>query len=71
MLQYLVTHSTNMEFFQNKISNNVLFFKKKRNIFGIKPSPLLSFCNLYNKTPFMNMTVLNAYARTKRCFLAF
>lgn len=71
MLQNLVTHSTNTEFFLNKISNNVLFLNKKRHIFGIKPSPLLSFCNLYSKTPFMNMTMLNAYGRTKRYVLAF
>ena len=28
-----------------------LFLNKKLHTFGIKPSPLCSFCNLYDKTP--------------------
>ena len=32
------------------VTNNFLI--KKLHIFGIKSSPLCSFCNLYNKTPF-------------------
>ena len=30
----------------------VLFFNKKCHTFGIKASPLCSFCNLYHKTPY-------------------
>ena len=52
MLPRLITYSTYMRSFQYKILNNVLFFNKKLYNFGIKPSPLCSFCNLYDKTPF-------------------
>ena len=37
--------------FQYKILNNVLFLNKKLHTFGIKPSPLCSFCNSYDETP--------------------
>ena len=51
-LPRLITNSTYMRSFQHKISNNVLFVNKKLHTFGIKPSPLCSFCNLYDKTPY-------------------
>ena len=35
-----------------KILNNVLFLNDKLHTFGITPSHLCSFCNLYDKTPF-------------------
>ena len=41
-----------MRSFQYKILNNVLFLNKKLHTFGIKPSPLCSFCNLYDETPY-------------------
>ena len=41
-----------MQSFQCKLLSNVLFFYKKLHTFGIKPSLLHSFCNLYNETPF-------------------
>ena len=41
-----------MRSFQYKILNNMLFLNKKLHIFGIKSSPLCSFCNLYDETPF-------------------
>ena len=40
-----------MQSFQYKLLNNVLFQTKKLHIFGIKSSPLCSFCILCNKTP--------------------
>ena len=52
MLPRLVTHNTYMRSFQYKILNNILYLNKKLHIFGIKPSPLCSFCNLYDETPF-------------------
>ena len=51
MLSRLITYNTSMTSFQYKISNNVLFVNKKFPTFGIKPSPLYSFSNLYDKTP--------------------
>ena len=51
MLPRLVTHNTYMRSFQYKILNNILYLNKKLHIFGIKPSPLCSFCNLYDETP--------------------
>ena len=38
----------------NKVqfSNNIIFLNKKLHNFGIEPSPLCSFCNLYNELPF-------------------
>ena len=51
-LPRLITNSTYMRSFQYKISNNVLFANKKLHTFGIKPSPLCSFCNLYDETPY-------------------
>ena len=66
MLSRLATYNTYMQSFQYKLLNNVLFLNKKLHIFGIKPSPLYSFCNLYDKhlyTYFMNVIVLNAYGR--------
>ena len=41
-----------MRSFQNKILNNILYLNKKLHIFGLKPSPLCSFCNLCDETPF-------------------
>ena len=64
---HLVMGNTYMRSFQYKILNNVLFLNKKLYTFGIKPSPLCSFCNLYDETPFtyfMNVTVLNVYGWT-------
>ena len=52
MLPRLITYNTYMRFFQYKILNNVLFLNKKLHTFGIKPSPLCSFCNLYDETPY-------------------
>ena len=40
-----------MRSFQYKLLNNVLFLNKKLHIFGIKSSPLCSFCNLCDETP--------------------
>ena len=40
-----------MRSFQCKILNNALFLNKKSHTFGIKPSPLHCFCNLYDETP--------------------
>ena len=40
-----------MQSFQYKLLNNVLFLNEKLHIFGIKSSPLCSFCNLCDKTP--------------------
>ena len=51
MLPRLVTYNTYMRSFQCKILNNILFFNKKLHTFGIKSSPLCSFCNLYDETP--------------------
>ena len=47
-------HNTSMWSFQYKILNNVLFLNKNHHIFGIKSSPLCSFYNLYDETPFHN-----------------
>ena len=52
MLPRLITYNTYMRSFQYKILNNVLFLNKKLHTFGIKPSPLCSFCNLYDETPY-------------------
>ena len=52
MLPRLVAHNTYMRSFQYKVLNDILFLNKKLHIFGIKPSPLCSFCNLYDETPF-------------------
>ena len=52
ILPRLVTHNIYMRSFQYKILNNILYLNKKLHIFGIKSSPLCSFCNLYNETPF-------------------
>ena len=52
MLPRLITYNTSMTSFQYKISNNVLFVNKKLHTFGIKPSPLCSFSNLYDETPY-------------------
>ena len=45
MPPHLVTYNTYMRSFQYKILNNVLFLNKNLHTFGIKPSPLCSFCN--------------------------
>ena len=52
MLPRLVTNNTQKRSFQQRSLNNILYTNKKLHIFGIKSSPLCSFCNLYNKTPF-------------------
>ena len=51
MLPRLVTHNTCMRSFQYKILKNILYLNKKLHSFGIKSSPLCSFCNLYDETP--------------------
>ena len=51
MLPRLTTYNTYMRSFQYKHLNNVLFLNKKPHIFGIKSSPLCSFCNLCDETP--------------------
>ena len=45
MLPRLVTPNTYMRSFQYKILNNIIYLNKKLHIFGIKSSPLCSFCN--------------------------
>ena len=50
MLPRLAKHNTYMRSFQYKLLNNVLFLSKKLQIFGIKSSPLCSFCNLFDET---------------------
>ena len=52
MLSRLVKHNTYMRYFQHKILNNILYLNKKLQIFGIKSSPLCSFCNVYDEIPF-------------------
>ena len=52
MLPRLVTRNTYMRSFQCKILNNIVYLNKTLDIFGIKSSPLCSFCNLYDETPF-------------------
>ena len=44
-------YNTYMRSFQYKFLNNVPFHNKKLYTFGIKPFPLCSLCNLYDKTP--------------------
>ena len=51
-LPHLITNNTFMRSFQYKILNNVLFLNKILHTFGIKPSPLCCFCNLYDETPY-------------------
>ena len=51
MLPRLATYNTYMQSFQYKLLNNVLFLNEKLHIFGIKSSPLCSFCNLCDETP--------------------
>ena len=46
MLPRLPIYNTYMRSFQYKLLNNVLFLNEKLHIFGIKSSPLCSFCNL-------------------------
>ena len=41
-----------MRYFQYKLLNNVFFLNKKLYVFGIKPAPLCSFCNLCDETIF-------------------
>ena len=41
-----------MQFCWYNVLNNVLFLNNKFHTFGIKPSPLLSFYNLYDETPY-------------------
>ena len=63
MLPRHVMYDSYMWFFQYEILNNFLFLNKKVFTFGIKPSLLCSFCNLYDETPCytysMNVTLLN------------
>ena len=42
-----------MQYFQYKRLYNALFLNKKIYIFGIKSSPLYSFCNLFDETSFL------------------
>ena len=48
----LLHYDNYMQPSQYKIFKNVLFLNKKLHTFGIKPSQLCSFCNLYDETPF-------------------
>ena len=41
-----------MQFCWYNVLNNVLFLNNKLHTFGIKPSPLLPFYNLYDETPY-------------------
>ena len=50
-LQRLATYNTYMQSFQYNLLHNVLFLNKKLNIFGMS-TPLCSFCNLWDETPF-------------------
>ena len=52
VLPRLVAHDTYIRSFQYKILNIILYLNKKLHIFGIKSSPLFSFCNLYDETPY-------------------
>ena len=52
MLPRLIAYNTYMPSFQYKVLNDVLFLNKKHHTFKIKPSPLCSFCNLHDETPF-------------------
>ena len=51
MLPRLATYNTYMRSFQYKLINNVLVLNKKLHNFGVKSSPLRSFCNLCEETP--------------------
>ena len=61
-----------MRSFQYKILNIVLFLNKKLYTFGIKPSQLCSFCNLYDETPLHVFYECNAvkclWADLVQCF---
>ena len=50
-LQLEDSYNIYMRPFQYKILNHVLCLNKKLHAIGIKPSPLCSFCNLYDETP--------------------
>ena len=52
ILPRLITSKIYLWSFQYKILNNVLFLNKKLHTFGMKRSPLCSFCNLYDETPY-------------------
>ena len=52
LLTFILKSNTYMRSFQYKIWNNILYLNKKLHIFGIKSSPLCSFCNVYEETPF-------------------
>ena len=52
MLPRLIAYNIYLRSFKYKILNNVLFINKKLRTFGIKPSPLCSFCNLHNETSY-------------------
>ena len=51
MLPRLAIYNTYMRSFQYKLLNNVLFLNERLHIFGIKSSPLCSFCNLCDEAP--------------------
>ena len=72
MFPRLVTYNTYMRSFQYKILNIVLFLNKKLYTFGIKPSQLCSFCNLYDETPLHVFYECNAvkclWADLVQCF---
>ena len=52
-----------MESFQCKILNITLFLNKKIHTFEIKPSPMCSFCYLYDGTPFFYIFSECAYVK--------
>ena len=51
MLSHFVTYYTCVQSFHYKILSDVLFLEKRLNTFGIKPSPMFPFCNLYDEAP--------------------
>ena len=51
MLPRLVTYNTNIQSFQYKILNNVLFLNKKPHTSRMKLSLPCSFCNLSDEKP--------------------
>ena len=51
MLPCLATCNSYMRSFQYKLLNKILFLNKKLHIYGIKSSPICSFCNLCDETP--------------------
>ena len=52
ILPRITTANTYLHFFQYKILNNILFLNKKLFAFRKKNTPLFSFCNKEEETPF-------------------